>query len=231
MRLNKYISSSGFCSRRKADEFIQNGLVTINDELATLQSELKDGDIVKVNGTLIQPKQEFVYLLLNKPTGITCTTERHIEGNIIDFVNYPERIFPIGRLDKDSSGLIVLTNDGDVVNSCLREENNHEKEYIVEVDHKINQDFLEKMSAGVQIYNPVNNSYVVTKPCVLKQLGARKFSIILTQGYNRQIRRMCTACGYHVRHLKRIRFLHLVLDTKEGEWRYLSEKEIKFLKK
>ena len=226
MRINKYIASSGICSRRKAEEFISNGLVSINGKKATLQSLVEENDIVKINDMLIQPKKETIVLLYNKPIGITCTTERQIQGNIIDAIHYPERIFPIGRLDKDSSGLILLTNNGDLVNKCLRAENGHEKEYIVETDHKITEDFLIKMSNGVKIYNPVHNCYVTTMPCTLKQISKTKFSIILKQGYNRQIRRMCSSLGYHVRSLKRTRFMNLKLDVKEGEYRLLKQQEI-----
>ena len=229
MRINKYISSSGFCSRRKAEEYVNNGEVLVNGIVATLQTSIEEGDVVTINGTLIEPKQEHIVLLFNKPVGITCTTEHHIKDNIIDFINYKERIFPIGRLDKDSSGLILLTNNGDLVNECLRVENGHEKEYIVEVYKKITPEFLSKMSNGVKIYNPVNNSYVVTLPCKIKQINKFKFSIILTQGYNRQIRRMCSAFDYHVRTLKRVRFMNLHLDVEEGKYRLLSDTEIKKL--
>lgn len=229
MRINKYISSSGFCSRRKAEEYVNNGEVLVNGIVATLQTSIEEGDVVTINGTLIEPKQEHIVLLFNKPVGITCTTEHHIKDNIIDFINYKERIFPIGRLDKDSSGLILLTNNGDLVNECLRVENGHEKEYIVEVDKKITSEFLSKMSNGVKIYNPVNNSYVVTLPCKIKQINKFKFSIILSQGYNRQIRRMCSAFDYHVRTLKRVRFMNLHLDVEEGKYRLLSDTEIKKL--
>lgn len=230
MRINKYISSSGFCSRRKAEEYILNQQVTVNGKIATIQTVIEDNDIVKINGIEIKPKDSHVVLLFNKPVGITCTTEHHIQDNIIDYIHYPERIFPIGRLDKDSCGLILLTNDGDLVNECLRAENGHEKEYIVEVDKPITNEFLTKMSQGVQIYNPVTNSYVITLPCQIKQINKRKFSIILTQGYNRQIRRMCTAFHYHVRSLKRVRFMNLHLDVEEGKYRLLSSNEIKSLK-
>lgn len=230
MRINKYIASSGFCSRRKAEEYILNHEVTVNGKEATLQTIVEENDEVKVKDMLIKPQQKTIVLLLNKPVGITCTTELHIEGNIIDFVHYPEQIFPIGRLDKDSSGLILLTNNGDLVNECLRAENGHEKEYIVEVDKAITPSFLTNLSKGVKIYNPVTNSYVVTLPCKVSQISKRKFSIILTQGYNRQIRRMCSAFDYHVRSLKRIRFMHLHLDVKEGEYRLLSDSEIQLLK-
>lgn len=232
MRINKYISSTGFCSRRAAEQYILDGRVTVNDQLAQISTPVEEGDVVCVDGKRIEPVKEYVYLILNKPVGITCTTERHIEGNIIDYINYKERIFPIGRLDKDSSGLIVLTNDGSMVNQTLREENGHTKEYDVEVDGRINDDFLQKMAAGVQIYNPVTNSYVVTKPCEIRQSGPRRFTIILTQGYNRQIRRMCTALNYHVRSLRRVRFLNLTLKgLPVGKWRECTSDEINELKR
>lgn len=226
MRINKYIAASGLCSRRKAEEYLNDGRVTVNNMPATIQTVLNESDIVKVDGKIVKPKQEFVVLLFNKPVGITCTTERQIKGNIIDYINYPERIFPIGRLDKDSSGLILLTNNGDLVNQCLRKENGHEKEYIVEVDKPITQEFLNNMTKGVRIYNPVTEHYVMTLPCKLKQINEFKFSIILTQGYNRQIRRMCQAFKYHVISLKRIRFMHLNLDVKEGTYRILNQNEV-----
>ena len=226
MRINKYIAASGLCSRRKAEEYLNTGRVTVNNMPASIQTILKEGDIVKVDGEIVKPKQEFVVLLFNKPVGITCTTEHQIKDNIIDYINYPERIFPIGRLDKDSSGLILLTNNGDLVNRCLRKENGHEKEYIVEVDKPITQEFLNNMAKGVRIYNPVTEHYVMTLPCKIKQINKFKFSIILTQGYNRQIRRMCQAFKYHVVSLKRIRFMHLDLDVKEGNYRILNQHEI-----
>ena len=229
MRINKYIASSGLCSRRKAEEYIEQGLITINGKIAILSSTVEDGDVVMLNGEIIERKQDSVVLLFNKPKGITCTTEHKVKDNIIDFINYPERIFPIGRLDKDSQGLILLTNNGDLVNECLRVENGHEKEYVVRVDKAITDDFLEKMSAGVKIFNPVTESYVTTLPCVVKQMGRNHFNIVLKQGYNRQIRRMCVALGYHVISLKRIRFMHLHLDVEEGKYRLLSDLEIEKL--
>jgi len=230
MRINKYIATTGICSRRKAEEYIEQGLVTVNGQTAVLSSTVEDGDIVTLNGKVIEAKKDFVVLLFNKPVGVTCTTERQIKGNIIDYINYPERIFPIGRLDKDSQGLILLTNDGDLVNECLRVENGHEKEYIVRVDKPITEEFLQKMAAGVQIFNPVTNSNVTTLPCTLKQLGKSTFSIVLKQGYNRQIRRMCAAFNYNVVTLKRMRFMHLHLDVPEGKYRLLDSKEIAKLK-
>ena len=229
MRINKYIASSGLCSRRKAEEYIEKGLVTINDEKAILSSTVEDGDIVKLDNKIIESKKDYVVLLFNKPKGITSTTEHKVKGNIIDYINYPERIFPIGRLDKDSTGLILLTNNGDLVNKCLRKENGHEKEYSVKVDKPITDEFLDSMSKGVKIYNPVTNTYVVTMPCKITRTGRNTFNIILKQGYNRQIRRMCSAFNYHVTSLKRIRFMHLDLDVKEGEYRLLDSKEIEEL--
>ena len=226
MRINKYIASSGMCSRRKAEEFIENGQVKINGKLAELSSTVNEGDVVEVGGKVITSKEKFVVLLFNKPKGVTCTTELKVKGNIIDYINYPERIFPIGRLDKDSQGLILLTNNGDLVNECLRVENGHEKEYVVHVDKEVTDDFLAKMSKGVRIFNPVSETYVTTLPCRIDRSGSNSFSIILTQGLNRQIRRMCSALGYHVTSLKRIRFMNLHLDVKEGEYRLLTDKEI-----
>ena len=231
MRINKFIASSGLCSRRKAEEYIEKGLVTINDEVASLSSIVNGGDVVRLDGRVIETNNNEIVLLFNKPKGITCTTEHKVKDNIIDFINYPERIFPIGRLDKDSQGLILLTNNGDLVNECLRVENGHEKEYIVRVDKPLTQDFLDSMSKGVRIYNPVAHKYTKTQPCVLKQLGQNHFSIILKQGLNRQIRRMCKVFDYHVLSLKRIRFMHLNLDVEEGKYRLLSEEEIAQLKK
>ncbi|MBQ0035416.1 MAG: pseudouridine synthase [Firmicutes bacterium] len=226
MRINKYIASSGLCSRRKAEEYIEKGLVTINGKTAVLSSIVNEGDEVFLDGKLIESNNNEIVLLFNKPKGITCTTEHKVKENIIDFINYPERIFPIGRLDKDSQGLILLTNNGDLVNECLRVENGHEKEYVVRVDKPITSDFLSKMKDGVKIYNPVTNKYVVTLPCQIKQMGKNNFNIILKQGYNRQIRRMCLALGYHVISLKRIRFMHLCLDVEEGQYRLLKQNEI-----
>lgn len=229
MRINKYIASTGLCSRRKAEEYIENGLVTINGEKAILSSIVNEDDEVKLNGEIIQAKKDFVVLLFNKPKGITCTTELDVKDNIIDYINYPERIFPIGRLDKDSTGLILLTNNGDLVNECLRVENGHEKEYVVRVDKPITEQFLKDMAMGVKIFNPVTNSNVVTLPCEIWQTGKATFNIILKQGLNRQIRRMCSALGYNVVTLKRIRFMHLQLNVKEGQYRLLDEKEVKRL--
>lgn len=226
MRINKYIASSGLCSRRKAEEYIEKGLVTVNDKVASLSTTVEENDIVKLDGKIIETKIDYVVLLFNKPKGITCTTEHKVKDNIIDYINYKERIFPIGRLDKDSQGLILLTNNGDLVNECLRVENGHEKEYVVRVDKPITDGFIQKMSNGIKIYNPVTNKYVTTLPCKVIQKGKNHFNIVLTQGYNRQIRRMCSALNYHVISLKRIRFMNLKLDVEEGQYRLLTTKEI-----
>lgn len=228
MRLNNFISSTGLCSRREADELIKQKKVKVNGQIAELGYIVKPEDKVEVNGKLLEEKKEYVYIALNKPIGITCTTERHVKGNIIDFVNYPERIFPIGRLDKDSEGLILLTSDGSVVNEILREENNHEKEYIVTVNKKITSSFMKNMSSGVKIYNPVKNEYTITKNCKVFKINDRTFKIILSQGLNRQIRRMCSQLGYKVISLKRIRIMNIRLkDLPVGKWRYLTEEELK----
>lgn len=229
MRINKYIASTGLCSRRKAEEFIEKGVVTINGEVAVLSSTVEDEDEVRLNGKIIKAKEDFVVLLFNKPKGVTSTTDKKDKDNIIDYINYPERIFPIGRLDKDSTGLILLTNNGDLVNECLRVENGHEKEYVVSVDKNITHDFLNKMSKGVTIYNPVTDRNVVTLPCDIRKTGKNRFNIILKQGYNRQIRRMCAALGYHVVSLNRIRFMHLNLDVEPGKYRLLTPSEIEKL--
>lgn len=229
MRINKYIASTGLCSRRKAEEFIEKGVVTINGEVAVLSSTVEDEDEVRLNGKIIKAKEDFVVLLFNKPKGVTSTTDKKDKDNIIDYINYSERIFPIGRLDKDSTGLILLTNNGDLVNECLRVENGHEKEYVVSVDKNITPDFLNKMSKGVMIYNPVTDRNVVTLPCDIRKTGKNRFNIILKQGYNRQIRRMCVALGYHVVSLNRIRFMHLNLDVEPGKYRLLTPSEIEKL--
>jgi len=228
MRLNNFISSTGLCSRREADEMIKQKKVKVNGQIAELGYIVKPDDKVEVNGKVLEEKKDHVYIALNKPVGITCTTERHVEGNIIDFVNYPERIFPIGRLDKDSEGLILLTSDGSIVNEILREENNHEKEYIVMVNKKITSSFIKNMSRGVKIYNPVKNEYTITKSCKVFKINDRTFKIILSQGLNRQIRRICNQLGYKVISLKRIRIMNISLkDLPVGKWRYLTEEELK----
>ena len=221
LRINKYISESGITSRRGADKWIAEGRVTINGVVAELGSQAEPGDDVRVDGKPIKVEQQYVYIALNKPVGITSTTERHIKGNIIDFVNHPLRIFHIGRLDKDSEGLILLTNDGDIVNEILRSEGKHEKEYIVTVDQPITPAFLQKMAAGVEILD------TVTLPCKVTQLSKYVFKIILTQGLNRQIRRMCSALGYQVRSLQRTRIMNIRLDgLAVGQWRDLTKEEL-----
>jgi len=210
VRINKYLSEVGYCSRRVADRLIEDGKVTINGKVPEMGTRVKEGDQVEVKGQRIEKsrKQKNIYLAFNKPIGIVCTTNRRVDpDNIIDFIKYPSRIFPIGRLDKFSEGLIFLTNDGDIVNKILRARNNHEKEYIVKVNRPINSDFIQSMSNGVQILD------TITKNCFVKQLGPRNFKIILTQGLNRQIRRMCEALGYRVRSLKRVRIMYIKLDV------------------
>jgi len=224
MRINKFISESGTTSRRQADKLISEGKVTINGKIAEIGSQVDQGDDVRVNGKPIMMTKDYVYIALNKPVGITSTTERKIKGNIIDLVNHPLRIFNIGRLDKDSEGLILLTNDGDIVNEILRAENKHEKEYIVKVDKPITPQFIKKMSEGVRILG------TKTLPCTVKQLSKYDFQIILTQGLNRQIRRMCAALGYEVYRLQRTRIMNIHLGKlAPGQWRDLTKKERKQL--
>lgn len=221
MRINKFLSETGITSRRGADKFIEAQRVTINGRLAELGSKVEPGDEVQVDGKVVeQPEQQYVYLALNKPVGITSTTERHIEGNIVDFVNHPERIFHIGRLDKDSEGLILLTNDGDIVNEILRAENEHEKEYIVKVDMPITESFLQKMQQGVEILD------TITLPAKAEKLSKYTFRLTLRQGLNRQIRRMCSALGYEVRKLQRVRIMNIAIgDLAVGQWRDLTTEE------
>jgi 23S rRNA pseudouridine2604 synthase len=220
MRINKFISEAGTASRRGADKLITEGRVTINGKRATIGSQVEPGDDVRVNGNQLFVARNNVYIALNKPVGITSTTEKGVKGNIVDLVNHPFRVFHIGRLDKDSEGLILLTNDGDIVNEILRSENQHEKEYIVSVDRPITPEFLKQMSEGVKILD------TITLPCKVEQLSKYDFKIILTQGLNRQIRRMCEALGYNVYRLQRIRIMNIQLDNLPvGQWRYLSKKE------
>ena len=228
MRINKYIAETGLCSRREAENYINEKRVCINGEPAFLYSDVQENDIVTLDGIIIKRKIEKIYILFNKPKGITVTTERHILGNIIDYIHYPERIFPIGRLDKDSRGLIVLTNDGDVINKALRSENNHSKEYVVTVNKAISPAFLRQMAAGVIIFNPVSGQKVQTKKCQIHKIDEKTFKIVLTQGYNRQIRRMCQALGYEVKDLCRIRFMNLEdFKLPEGQWRLFTKEEKK----
>ena len=231
MRLNKFISSTGLYSRRKADELIKDKRVSVNGETGIIGQDVNENDKVYVDGKPLEINENNVYIILNKPRGITCTTERHIEGNIIDFVNHTERIFPVGRLDKDSEGLIILTNDGDIVNKILREGNDKKKEYIVTVNKSITSNFIRSMSGGVKIYNPVKNEYTVTQKCEVSKINDRTFKIILSQGLNRQIRRMCTALEYKVINLKRVKIMDLTLEgLNTGEWRNLTSQEIENLK-
>ena len=219
-RINKYLSESGYCSRREADRLIEQKRIKINGELAIVGSKVTDQDKITVDDKPIKKQNDLVYLAFNKPIGITSTTDQTIKDNIVDYINYHKRIFHIGRLDKDSEGLILMTNDGDIVNQILRAENNHEKEYIVVVNKKITQDFLTSMSKGVPILD------TMTKPCVIKQTGEKTFKITLTEGLNRQIRRMCDYFGYQVVSLKRIRIMHIHLDVPVGKYRELTQKEL-----
>ena len=227
MRLNKFLSETGQYSRRGADAIIAAGRVTKNGVRCELGTQVEPGDEIRVDGIVVGSAADRpppVYIAFNKPTGVTCTTERHVGGNIIDFIGHAERIFPIGRLDKDSEGLILLTNDGDIVNEVLRVEHGHEKEYVVAVDAPITDAFLTKMSRGVRIEDGL------TRPCKLKQVGPRVFRIVLTQGLNRQIRKMCHACGYKVVTLTRVRIMHIELGSlKVGTWRNLTPDEIRRL--
>ena len=227
-RINKYLSELGFCSRRVADRLIEEGKVTINGEIPEMGAKVNKGDEIEVEGQRINKstKQKKIYLAFNKPIGIVCTTDRRVErDNIIDFIKYPTRIFPIGRLDKYSEGLIFLTNDGDIVNKILRARNNHEKEYIVSVNNPIDRDFIQRMSNGVEILD------TITKNCFVKKLGQKKFKIVLTQGLNRQIRRMCESLGYRVKSLKRSRIMNIKLDVPTGKYREFTKKELLELNK
>lgn len=224
--LNKYISSTGICSRREADKWIEAGRVKINDTVARKGNRVVDGDEVTIDGEPLINKPTLVYIALNKPPGITCTTDLKDKANIIEFVNHPQRIFPIGRLDKASSGLILLTNDGDIVNQILRVENNHDKEYIVSVDKPITQHFLKKMGNGIPILGTVTNK------CFIQRIRKTVFKIILTQGLNRQIRRMCEYLDYKVLTLKRVRIMNIHLDNLPiGTWRDLTKAELAELRK
>ncbi|HYE81154.1 MAG TPA: 23S rRNA pseudouridine(2604) synthase RluF [Clostridia bacterium] len=222
IRINKYISEKGLCSRREADELIRQGQVTINGKKAEMGSKVYPGDIVKLEGKALKPKEPPVYLAFNKPAGIVCTTDQRERDNIIDFIGFPKRIFPVGRLDKESEGLIFLTSDGDIVNKILRAGNNHEKEYIVTVDKPITEGFIESMAKGVRILG------TVTKKCKVLQISRFVFRIILTEGMNRQIRRMCEVFGYEVVKLKRVRIMNVALGSlPAGKWRHLTSQELK----
>ncbi|PCI94592.1 MAG: 23S rRNA pseudouridine(2604) synthase RluF [Flavobacteriales bacterium] len=220
-RLNKAISETGYCSRRGADKLIEEGKVKVNGERPELGTKVTSKDIISVNGTVITKEVENIYLAFNKPTGITCTTERHIKGNIIDYINYPERIFPIGRLDKPSEGLIFMTNDGDIVNKILRSKNSHEKEYIVSVNRKITDDFIQRMGNGIPILD------TITDKCKVSKINDTSFNIVLKQGLNRQIRRMCDYLGHEVKTLKRVRIMNISLkNLKVGEYRSFTSQEL-----
>jgi 23S rRNA pseudouridine2604 synthase len=221
VRINKYISETGLCSRREADKWIEAARVTCNGKLAELGTRVAPGDEVCIDGKPLGAKKKQIYIAFNKPAGVTCTTETHVEGNIVDFIGHPERIFPIGRLDKDSEGLILLTNDGDVVNEILRSENDHEKEYVVQVDRPVTDLSLKMLSEGVRIMG------MLTKPSRVRRIDPLTFRIILTQGLNRQIRRMCSALGYKAQRLERVRIMDIELGAlRRGQWRYLTGEEI-----
>lgn len=222
VRINKYLSEIGYCSRRAADKLIDAGRITVNGNLVEMGMKVTKTDLIAVDGISVNQKGDApVYIAFNKPVGIVCTTDTRVEkDNIIDFINFPSRIFPIGRLDKPSEGLIFLTNDGDIVNKILRARNQHEKEYIVTVNKPITQEFIDKMGQGVPILD------TVTRPCIIKQTHKKEFKIILTQGLNRQIRRMCEYLDYRVVTLKRIRIMNVALDVPVGKWRNLTKEEL-----
>ncbi len=220
IRINKFISETGYCSRREADKLIEAGRVTINGLKPEIGSKVSDTDLIEIDNKPIKPKEKFIYLAFNKPIGITCTTDLKDKDNIIDFINFPNRIFPIGRLDKASEGLIFLTNDGDIVNKILRAGNKHEKEYIVKVDKLITSEFIDQMGNGVAILD------TITQKCFIKQRDKNTFTIILTQGLNRQIRRMCETLGFNVLKLKRTRIMNVKIDgIAIGAWRFLTSDE------
>jgi 23S rRNA pseudouridine2604 synthase len=232
MRVNKYISEAGLCSRREADEWLLAGRVTINGEVVTTGAKALEGDEVRVDGEIVKARmlastpsrKTAVYIALNKPVGITCTTDQSVDGNIIDFVDHQERIFPVGRLDKDSEGLILLTSNGDIVNEILRAENHHEKEYLVAVNKPVTDEFLAGMARGVRIHGQT------TKPCRTRKIAKFGFGIVLTQGLNRQIRLMAAAFGYRVTQLRRVRIINVKLGhLKPGQWRNLTDAELKGL--
>ena len=226
MRINQYISASGFCSRREADAYILAKKVKINGKVADIGTRVGDSDRVEVNGKKIIPKKKHITLALNKPVGITCTTERHVKGNIIDFINYPERIFPIGRLDKDSEGLLLMTNDGDLIHKLMKGSNNHEKEYMVKVTKELPQDFKEKMEAGIFIKELKQK----TRPCEVEVLGKFTFRIVITQGLNRQIRRMCEALELRVNVLQRVRVANIKIGKlRPGTFRRITGDELEEL--
>ncbi len=224
-RLNKYLSEIGYCSRRAADKLIEEGRVTVNGKVPEMGTKVSSNDVIAVNGEqMTSRKSEFVYLAFNKPVGVVCTTDTKVEkNNIIDFINYPKRIFPIGRLDKPSGGLILLTDDGDIVNKILRASNKHEKEYIVTVDKPISQTFMNRMANGIPILD------TTTRKCQVEKINSNSFKIILTQGLNRQIRRMCEYLNYEVKTLNRVRIMNIKLDVPVGKYRELNAEELKIL--
>ena len=225
MRLNKYLSDAGVCSRREADRLTEAGEITVNGKRAETGMQVESGDVVVVKGKTVVPEEKKVYLAFNKPRGIVCTAEKREKNNVIDYLSYPVRIYPVGRLDKDSEGLLLMTNDGAIVNGIMRARNRHEKEYQVEVNKEITPEFLKKMASGVPILD------TVTRPCRIRKTGERSFTIILTQGLNRQIRRMCAQCELEVLRLQRVREHCLELGTLPlGQWRYLTAEEIAGLK-
>lgn len=226
MRLNKYLSDAGFCSRRKADRLTEEGRVTVNGRRAVMGDQVEETDVVCVDGHVVVPEQRKVYLAFHKPRGIVCTAEKREKNNVVDYLNYPVRIYPVGRLDKESEGLLLLTNDGEIVNGILRARNFHEKEYQVWVDRPVTEEFLQQMAAGVPILD------TVTRPCKVRKRREKCFSIVLTQGLNRQIRRMCEALGYRVERLKRVRIMNIRLDGLEpGQYRELTGEELAELKR
>lgn len=228
IRLNKFIADAGYSSRRGADKLIDAGVVTINNLVPEMGTQVFPNDEVRVHGNLISHNNKLVYLLINKPTGITSTTDTNISGNIVDFIDFHEAIFPIGRLDKDSTGLLIMTNDGDLVNKILRSEYEHEKEYEVRLSEKIDDDFIKAMASGVKIYNLVANAYQVTDPCTVTKVNDYTFRIILKQGLNRQIRRMTQALGYDVHNLERIRIMDVKIgNLAKGQYRYLTNDELR----
>ena len=222
VRINKYLSEIGYCSRREADNLIKQGRVKANNNLVSLGTKVSIDSEIRVDNKVIKKEEKLIYLAFNKPIGIVCTTDVRVEkNNIIDYINYPLRIYPIGRLDKNSEGLIFLTNDGNIVNKILRSKNKNEKEYIVEVSRTITKSFIDQMQKGIPILG------TVTDPCVVKQIHKKKFRIILTQGLNRQIRRMCEYLNYRVTSLRRVRIMNIRLDLVVGKYRHLSKKELK----
>jgi len=227
MRLNKFLSDAGVCSRREADALIEKGRVLVDGQSAVIGMKITPDQTVQVNGKIVVREEEFILLAVNKPVGIVCTTtSRFQEETIVDLIHYPKRVYPIGRLDKNSEGLLLMTNKGEIVNQILKGSNFHEKEYIVSVNKPVTEEFLTQMRNGIPILD------TVTRPCMVKQIGEKRFCIILTQGLNRQIRRMCEYCGYRVKKLKRVRILNIQLgDLKPGEYRKVSEKELQTLKK